>query len=197
MQVSEDAVSHPVIELLGDEPTAVYRFYDRGGALLYVGITSNLSNRFEQHASDKFWWRQVVRKTAVLYGSRAEAAAAESRAIITESPIHNIAGIGPAGTQDERLKRLERRIASSQRLVLGETFTFGPEVLEYADIYAKRHGCDSRGAAIVQLILAGIMQFYRYEDADLDAKLIILGEEEAALNALMARRGKSVSAAVP
>ena len=35
------------------------------------------------------------------------------------------------------------------------------------------------------------------EIADLDAKLIILGEEEAALNALMARRGKSVSAAVP
>lgn len=39
-------VSGPEIEVDGDEPTALYRFYDRHGGLLYVGITVNLTQRW-------------------------------------------------------------------------------------------------------------------------------------------------------
>ena len=40
------------VEIAG-EPTAVYRFYDANGALLYVGITGNLSRRWAKHEARK------------------------------------------------------------------------------------------------------------------------------------------------
>src|ERR1700683_3457641 len=76
---------------IGDEaPTALYRFYDAGGGLLYVGISRNLSMRWDKHARVQPWWSQVARKTVVLYATRADAGKAEGHAVRTENPAHNI-----------------------------------------------------------------------------------------------------------
>lgn len=71
--------------------TAVYRFYDRNGKLLYVGITNNVERRIAQHLVDKPWAHQIVRRSVEVYSSRDAALAAERRAIRRERPKYNIA----------------------------------------------------------------------------------------------------------
>ena len=75
---------------VGDEPTAVYRFFDAADALLYIGVTASPQTRFTQHAATKPWWPQVARKTVEWHGKRQDAEDAESIAIDTEHPAHNI-----------------------------------------------------------------------------------------------------------
>ena len=77
-------------EFTGDE-TALYRLYDAGDVLLYVGITSSLKVRMTQHVVDKPWWGDVARKTVRWYPVRKEAATAEAAAIKAEKPKYNIA----------------------------------------------------------------------------------------------------------
>lgn len=77
------------IEIGTETPTALYRLFTGRRTLLYVGITSDLSHRFMQHAADKEWWPEVGRKTAVWYPTRPIALAAEARAIRKENPVHN------------------------------------------------------------------------------------------------------------
>lgn len=77
---------------LDDHRTALYRFYDEGGALLYVGITANVEARFAHHESRKEWWPQVARKTIEWFDTRPPARAAELQAIHDERPVHNVNG---------------------------------------------------------------------------------------------------------
>lgn len=79
------------VEIDGD-PTALYRLFDANGVLLYIGVTRNLPVRFAKHEAEKSWWPDVARKTAILYGSRPDAFAAETAAIDAEAPLHNIIG---------------------------------------------------------------------------------------------------------
>ena len=74
-----------------DAPTSLYRLYDVSGRLLYVGIAFDPEARWRQHRPRR-WWKDVASKTVVLYGTRREAEAAESAAIRTEAPLHNIQG---------------------------------------------------------------------------------------------------------
>jgi hypothetical protein len=71
-------------------PTAVYRFFDADGRLLYVGMTNNLRSRWTAHAAEKPWWPEVASQSATWFGTRTEAAAAESAALKTENPVHNV-----------------------------------------------------------------------------------------------------------
>jgi predicted GIY-YIG superfamily endonuclease len=71
-------------------PTTLYRLYDSAGTLLYVGIAGNPGRRFEQHRKDKPWWGEVAEIKVAHYPTRAEAAHAETAAIKTERPRHNI-----------------------------------------------------------------------------------------------------------
>ena len=73
------------------ERTAVYRLYDSADRLLYVGISDNPGRRWKDHHS-KPWWSDVARHTLVWYDNRADATSAETKAIRTEAPMHNIAG---------------------------------------------------------------------------------------------------------
>lgn len=72
------------------EPTALYRLYDPQGSLLYVGISNNPENRFRQHRAEKSWWPQVDGTSFEWFESRHKASQAETQAIATESPRHNI-----------------------------------------------------------------------------------------------------------
>lgn len=76
------------------QPTALYRFYDQQGELLYVGITLDPGTRWQAHAREKGWWRQVATVTVTWLDDRAAALEAERVAILAEAPRHNIAQAG-------------------------------------------------------------------------------------------------------
>lgn len=76
---------------LDTRPHILYRFYDRTGVLLYVGITVDFDERWKKHARQKDWWAQVdhtATKVEYCLGDRA-ARAAETAAIKAEKPLHN------------------------------------------------------------------------------------------------------------
>lgn len=91
-----------------DRPTAVYRFYDGTGRLLYVGITHNLGSRFGSHERKAAWWVEQQSVVVVWRETRSAAAAEERAAIRAEGPLHNISGARAARRERQRLRRRER-----------------------------------------------------------------------------------------
>jgi predicted GIY-YIG superfamily endonuclease len=83
---AEPAMTAP----LNERPHALYRFYDAGDVLLYVGITAALPARLNRHNDDKPWWGTVSRITVEHFKDRANVLAAERTAIQAECPLHNI-----------------------------------------------------------------------------------------------------------
>lgn len=70
--------------------TAVYRFHEEGGLLLYVGITNDPHVRWDAHERGKSWWSAVATRTIEWFPTRREALAVEAEAIRTEAPRHNL-----------------------------------------------------------------------------------------------------------
>ncbi|MBL0779442.1 GIY-YIG nuclease family protein [Streptomyces albidoflavus] len=83
-------------DVLDGPSVALYRLFDRAGALLYVGIASDPRARWVQHKGDKPWWPDVHRYELEWLLSRGSALQKESRVIAEERPLHNILGAGPA-----------------------------------------------------------------------------------------------------
>lgn len=71
------------------EDHLLYRFFDAEGVLLYVGITSDLSERFLAHSVERWWWGRWAKSTVTRYYSRAVLEAAERIAIKSEKPLYN------------------------------------------------------------------------------------------------------------
>jgi hypothetical protein len=82
-----------------DDATDLYRYYDAGDRLLYVGISFHAVVRAAQHRSEKPWWSDVRRMEVEHLQTRREALQAEAVAIRTERPIHNV--IGNAGRRHD------------------------------------------------------------------------------------------------
>lgn len=76
----------------GTERVALYRLYDKNETLLYVGITSELRRRYQQHAESKAWWSKVAVRDAEWLPSRTQALRAEGIAIRREKPKFNVQG---------------------------------------------------------------------------------------------------------
>lgn len=87
--------------------TALYRFYDKTGRLLYVGISGNPEPRWRSHETIQFWWTDVVRKELVWLPTRAKARAAETRAIRREKPLYD--------RSDRRARLSEEELRDRQR----------------------------------------------------------------------------------
>ena len=68
---------------------AVYRFFDAGGRLLYIGATSSMASRISHHERNTPWWSEVARIETTAFPRRADAFAAERAAISAERPLHN------------------------------------------------------------------------------------------------------------
>jgi predicted GIY-YIG superfamily endonuclease len=78
--------------------TALYRFYDAHGMLLYIGITNSPGRRWQQHMEEKPWYPQVRHQAVTWYGSERQARRVETRAIRAERPKFNVVGaVRPAG----------------------------------------------------------------------------------------------------
>lgn len=71
------------------EATSVYRLFDVGGRLLYVGVAVDPERRFQDHRRDKFWWHLVTRKSIEQFPRRDLALQAEAVAIREESPVYD------------------------------------------------------------------------------------------------------------
>lgn len=72
----------------------VYRLFNADDRLLYVGVTNKIGYRLTQHSRDKAWWQDVQRITVERHADRHSALLAETEAIRTERPMHNIANGG-------------------------------------------------------------------------------------------------------
>lgn len=70
--------------------TALYRYFDEAGSLLYVGISKNPITRLGQHKRDKDWWAEIRNITIESHATREAAEVAERHAIETEFPRWNI-----------------------------------------------------------------------------------------------------------
>lgn len=80
---------------ISERRTALYRFFDEDGALLYIGITVNPRVRWRDHAG-RTWWPDVATKTLEWHTNRADAEAAEREAIRVELPRYNVSpGLHP------------------------------------------------------------------------------------------------------
>lgn len=71
--------------------TSLYRLYDGGDNLLYVGIATDPEKRVKVHRWDttKKWRHEIARHTAEWFDTRIEAEQAEVTAIRAERPLYN------------------------------------------------------------------------------------------------------------
>ena len=81
----------------------LYRIY-AGESLLYVGMTTDIGRRLEQHVADKPWWAEATEIRLEHLSSADALSAAERAAIQTERPLHNIRM--NQGTKAEQRKTL-------------------------------------------------------------------------------------------
>ncbi|MFH9812521.1 winged helix-turn-helix domain-containing protein [Streptomyces olivaceus] len=74
------------------ERTALYRYFDAGNSLLYIGISNDPNFRAKAHLYESrpdAWPTRAVRRVDEWYDSRTLALAAEEAAIRTERPRYN------------------------------------------------------------------------------------------------------------
>lgn len=70
----------------------LYRFYDRSGRLLYIGITWTPRERWRRHRRLKDWWPEVASVTVECFPAEWLALNEELRVIKAERPVHNRRG---------------------------------------------------------------------------------------------------------
>lgn len=70
--------------------TSLYRHYDAGGSLLYVGISLSAMQRLAQHKDRSHWFDKIASVAIEQFPCRADAISAERRAIVDERPAFNI-----------------------------------------------------------------------------------------------------------
>ena len=71
-----------------EQPHCVYRLYDAGDVLLYIGCSMNPWGR-QQVLSLQSWWQGVTTIRLKWYGSWHAGRTAEMEAIVAEHPRHN------------------------------------------------------------------------------------------------------------
>jgi len=74
----------------GNPRQVLYRMFDADDALLYVGVSMNVAQRFAAHRSDKQWWGDIARITLSHFATRREVLVAEATAIREERPLYNV-----------------------------------------------------------------------------------------------------------
>lgn len=89
---------------------SVYRCYGAEGALLYIGMTGDVTRRMIQHRCNSPWGRSVVRIEVTIHQSREEAFRVEAEEITLRSPKWN--GL-TVETQRPRKKRQPFDMAAS------------------------------------------------------------------------------------
>lgn len=110
--------------------TALYRFFDSDGTLLYVGITDNTKERFYQHSTTKPWWSSVASQRIEWLDTREEALAAERVAIRGERPIWNIKlSLNGVSSEAEALFTAYREAREEALMLLPQVKAIAPDLM--------------------------------------------------------------------
>lgn len=91
----------------------LYRFFDKAGQLLYVGISNNWTQRLKQHYKDSEFFDQVASATFEHFNTREEVEAAEKAAILTEGAIYNKAFNPNFETTQQHFQKLKAWVYSN------------------------------------------------------------------------------------
>lgn len=67
----------------------VYRFFDKNDKLLWVGCSSDVKRRIEEHKRIRPWMHETVRVTTEPYETYEDGRSAEARAVEAEKPKYN------------------------------------------------------------------------------------------------------------
>jgi predicted GIY-YIG superfamily endonuclease len=70
--------------------TFLYRLYNTDDELLYIGISKSAIHRLHTHLVHQPWGAQIVKQTVERFEKRSDAVEAETLAIKSEQPKHNI-----------------------------------------------------------------------------------------------------------
>lgn len=89
----------------------VYRFYDAGGRLIYLGRTNHMPRRVSRHRR-AWWWRLVAKTRVQVFRSFDDADEAERIALRSERPVFNNRGTG-TGTSTAHWKSSDRALHAS------------------------------------------------------------------------------------
>ncbi len=100
-------------------PVALYRHFDGQDRLLYVGVTANPLQRICDHNAHSPWFLLVARTVYEWHPDRVSAEDAETTAIQTEAPLHNVRVSvghprGPYRDRNENLTTLSRWLSASK-----------------------------------------------------------------------------------
>jgi hypothetical protein len=88
----------------------LYRIFDQGGVLLYVGATSYLLNRLAKQCANAIWFYSIRRIEVELHETLESALRAEAEAIKNEKPRWNIAkGTNPGDDPEELITEVSKR----------------------------------------------------------------------------------------
>lgn len=115
--------------------TALYRYFDTDGQLLYVGIAFDPEVRAEQHARSAHdtWWKLAAKRTDEWFDTRRDAEFAEIDAIARERPRFNVRDNPHAPQAIERIERA--RSARTELLPEGPSFK---HYLRVAEVIRQR-----------------------------------------------------------
>lgn len=98
------------------QPSSVYRMYDKGGVLIYVGLTDRGHLRQADHLASKAWAREIAETHWEHFDTREEAAHRERDLIEEKHPQHNVVYRSPDAEPD----RIEFRYRAEQLDLLVE-----------------------------------------------------------------------------
>lgn len=85
---------------LQNATTALYKFLNKHGDVLYVGISNSVMSRFDDHIKCKSWVRDVTNIQVEWFDTRSEALLAEDKLICAGIGIHNQASNGSLKKSD-------------------------------------------------------------------------------------------------
>jgi hypothetical protein len=136
---SRPAMTEPPVE--APEVTELYRFYDEGECLLYVGISFSAVARMASHKCEKIWFRQVTKITIERYATRQDALDAEATAIREERPAWNVSGTASnPNSFKNKPKRLRQVDVETVRDNLPSSVVIALEILNHPLLKKKARG---------------------------------------------------------
>lgn len=113
---------------------SLYRAYDSDDTLLYVGITCQGPARLDTHRRTSGWWDDVSYIIVEHSDDRRTVDQAETVAINTENPIHNVAKslrLRPHGTPANSLRLIREARGWSREALAEKAGTAALTILRY------------------------------------------------------------------